>query len=139
MSYAFTKIYECIKKAVKAHNTETQISVSLTHTDKIIWMHMLSKYLSFKNSGSLYFETQEQIAEATGTSIRATKYSLRKLKHLGIFQSKKVHVEKHIFCTVYQNIYDPNDLHHLILYDIYDKQIDKSSFKITLTDPFLGK
>lgn len=139
MSYAFTKIYECIKKAVKVHNTQLKISVSLNHSDKMIWMHMLSKYLSFKGSGNLYFETQEQIAESTGTSLRGTKYSIQKLREAGVLQCKKVHVQKHVFCTVYTIVQDPNHSPELVLFDLHDRPIDKSSFEITLKDPFLGK
>lgn len=95
----------------------------LSLTDKVIWMYMLSKYLSFKYADLLYFETQEAIALNTGLSLRSVKSSIQKLKHLSVVECKKVHKEKHVFYTVYTRILSPSECDHLEFRDYTNSTI----------------
>ena len=123
MSLPFIKLYSSLLKAVKVKDNTGNICVPLSLTDKVLWMYMLSKYLSFKSSGLLYFETQEVIARNTGLSLRSVKSSIQKIKDLSVVECKKAHKEKHVFYTVYTRILSPSECDHLEFQDCTNSTI----------------
>jgi hypothetical protein len=129
--YSFIKIPEYLKRAKSVYCVSLSISNTITSTDKLIWCHMLSKYLSYTNSGNEYFETQEQISESTGVSLTVTKLTLRKLKQLGVIGTQKHHTTNHRFCTLYTKVKDPTECESLQFYDIKGNVLLKTDFLIT--------
>jgi len=114
---SFTKLPDRLKRAVKVFNTELEISVNLTPVDKIIWCHMLSKYKSYVKAGLLYFETQEQISEATGVSLRTVNSTVKKLKRLRVLSVQKQRTGKNKFVNVYTKVQDPDSTDSLMFFD----------------------
>lgn len=135
LSYSFGKLSDYLKKSVKVLNTETNFKVNLTPVDKIIWVHMLSKYLSFRKSGLLYFETQGEMSLCTGIGLTAVKSSLKKLKSIPVICTTKKQVQGYKFFTVYTKIHLPEECNHLLFFDIQGAEIQKSSFQIRSKSP----
>lgn len=104
----FKKYYDTVVKARSVFLVDKNIYIPWFDTDKLVYHHMLHKFLSFKAVGLDYFESQQTISEEVGCSLNSTKRSILKLSNINLLEISKVQKKGFVQSCTYTNIYLPD-------------------------------
>lgn len=109
---------------------DTKEEISLTLSDKFIWVYLLNQYDSYKKQGMKFFETREQISISCCLSLISVKRTLTKLKKLGVIEVQKNNLSGCVQSNTYTKVLTPTNLKGLEFYDINKKVIELKHFEI---------
>lgn len=112
---SFIKMHESIMTSYEAFNLETNKITKLNLTDRILWCYLISRYEFFVvQEQRCFFESQENMAKYLGISVRNLKYSMKKLKDLGIFDSERIRTKGAQYANSYFEVRYPNEVKGII-------------------------
>ncbi|MFJ3006146.1 DUF6945 domain-containing protein [Pseudomonas fluorescens] len=92
MTETFCKLTHEIMRATHWISRTTGQHFKLTATQKIIWVHMVSRYEFFRSLGKEWFDDQEEIARETGCDVSTVKEFIKLLARHGymVVERKKL-------------------------------------------------
>lgn len=93
--------------------------VSFTASDKLLYSVIYERFITFKQKGGDYYETNKQIAEMIGMDEKTVSRGLHKLSKCGLFVIKKIKY-KNFPKNIYVSVKAPSS----ILPEITEKQLD---------------
>lgn len=89
MAEQFCKLTHEMMRATHWVSKTTDEHFKLTATQKIIWVHMTSRYEFFRSLGKEWFDDQEDIAKDTGCDVSTVKTFIRLLAKHGYITIKQ--------------------------------------------------
>jgi hypothetical protein len=89
MTELFCKLPHAIMVAMYWISARTGEKISFTGDQKIMWVWMCSRFRYFQSTGREWFDNQEDIAIATGTSESTVKRFLKDLSKHGYLEVRK--------------------------------------------------
>lgn len=85
---SFIKLTRTLLQATEWISLTTGESLSLSASEKLLWVWMRDRHDFFKGAGRDWYDNQDSIAAATGTSVATVKRWLGKLEKHGYLERK---------------------------------------------------
>ncbi|MBD9461632.1 helix-turn-helix domain-containing protein [Pseudomonas sp. Pdm06] len=111
MTETFCKLTHEIMRATHWISRTTGKLFKLSGTQKIIWVHMSSRYEFFRSLGKEWFDDQNDIARDTGCDVSTVKAFIRLLVDHGYIVVQRKKLRGYVHSNSY-NIVAPLELHN---------------------------
>ncbi|MEN2396830.1 DUF6945 domain-containing protein [Pseudomonas halotolerans] len=104
MTETFCKLTHEIMRATHWISKTTGELFKLTGTQKIIWVHMTSRYEFFRSLGKEWFDDQEDIAKDTGCDVSTVKGFIKLLVEHGYMAVERKKLRGYVYSNSYRII-----------------------------------
>lgn len=111
MAEQFYKLTHEIMRATHWVSKSTGQHFKLTGTQKIVWVHMTSRYEFFRSLGKEWFDDQEDIAKDTGCDVSTVKEFIKLLENHGYMVVERKKLRGFVHSNSYK-IVAPLQLHN---------------------------